>query len=122
MKRQAKFSYKKRKGLELCNIAKTEPKKCWSSVKPKSRSKCLIDSNTMLQHFENVLGSNSPELCDEVINLLNDHDFDDINIDILDFEISEDEIIKAIKKLKYGKSAGNDNIIGEMVTNIQETF
>ena len=76
----------------------------------------------MLQHFENVLGSNSPELCDEVINLLNDHDFDDINIDILDFEISEDEIIKAIKKLKYGKSAGNDNIIGEMVTNIQETF
>jgi hypothetical protein len=59
----------------------------------------------MLQHFENVLGSNPPELCAEVINLLNDHDFDDINIDILDFEISEDEIIKAIKKLKYGTSA-----------------
>jgi hypothetical protein len=76
----------------------------------------------MLQHFEHVLGSSPPALCAEVINLLNDHDFNDINIDILDFEISEDEIIKAIKKLKYGKSAGNDNIIGEMVTNIQETF
>jgi len=51
-----------------------------------------------------------------VIHLLNDHDFDDINIDILDSEISKDEIIKAIKKLKSGKSTGNDNIIGEMVT------
>jgi hypothetical protein len=39
-----------------------------------------------------------------VINLLNDHDFDDINIDILDSEISENEIIKAYKKLKSGKS------------------
>jgi len=47
----------------------------------------------MLQHFENVLGSNPPELCAEVINLFNDHDFDDINIDILNSEISEDEII-----------------------------
>lgn len=57
----------------------------------------------MLQHFENVLGSNPLELCAEVINLLNDHDFDDINIDIfLDSEISKDEIIKAIKKLKSG--------------------
>ena len=86
------------------------------SVKPKSRSKCLIESNSMLQHFEHVLGSNSPALCAEVINLLNDHDFNDINIDILDSEISEYVIIKAIKKLKSGKSAGHDNIIGEMVT------
>ena len=38
----------------------------------------------MLQHFENVLGSKPPALCAEVINLLNDHDFNDINIDILD--------------------------------------
>ena len=70
----------------------------------------------MLQHFENVLGSKPPALCAEVINVLNDHDFNDINIDILDSEISEDEIIKAIKKLKSGKSAVHDNIIGEMVT------
>jgi hypothetical protein len=37
-------------------------------------------------------------------------------LDALDSEITEDDIIKAIAKLKPEKSAGSDNIIGEIFT------
>ena len=86
-KRNAQFNFKKRKGIELCNIAKREPRKFWSAVKPKNRSKCLVENNEMLNYFENILGSNPPELCDEVLHLLNNTEqlFDiEMNVEVDD--------------------------------------
>ena len=70
----------------------------------------------MLKHFESILGDNPPDLCDEVLNLMNNSVFEILNINDLDTEISEDEIKAAIHKMKSRKSAGNDGIISEMLS------
>ena len=58
VKRTAQFKAMQRKGLELCNIGKREPRKFW----------CAIKTNTvMINHFKNTIGSNPPELCHEVL-------------------------------------------------------
>jgi hypothetical protein len=51
-----------------------------------------------------------------VFNLINNDHFENVDVDALDSEITEDDIIKAIAKLKPEKSAGSDNIIGEIFT------
>lgn len=37
IKRQAQYTFKRRKGMELCNIAKTDPRKFCSALKHKSK-------------------------------------------------------------------------------------
>ncbi|CAC5397788.1 unnamed protein product [Mytilus coruscus] len=107
-KRNAQFNYKKRKGLELCNIAKREPRKFWSAVKPKNRSNCLVENDEMLNYFEKILGSNPPELCDEVLHLLNNTDFGDIKscIKIQRSNVSEVEECIAVT-LKHAPAQKN---------------
>ena len=81
MKRTAQFKAMRKKGLELYNIAKNEPRKFWSAIKPNNRSKCSIDNTVMMNHFKNTLGSNPPELCHEVFEIVDNVDFSDINVD-----------------------------------------
>ncbi|CAC5404292.1 unnamed protein product [Mytilus coruscus] len=50
VKRKAQYNYKRKKGLELCSIAKTNQKKFWSTLK----SKCVVDNEEMFNYFENV--------------------------------------------------------------------
>ena len=106
-KRKAQAIFKRRKGIELCKIAKTEPGKFWSAVRPKRKTKCVVDNETISKYFENVLGADPPELSEEVLNLINNDHFENVDVDALDSEITEDDIIKAIAKLKPEKSAGS---------------
>jgi hypothetical protein len=115
-KRKAQAISKRRNGIELCKIAKTEPRKFCSAVGPKRKTKCVVDNETISKYFENVLGADPPELSEEVLNLINNDQFENVDVDALDSEITEDDIIKAIAKLKPEKSAGSDNIIGEIFT------
>ncbi|CAC5374406.1 unnamed protein product [Mytilus coruscus] len=78
MKRKAQFKYKRRKGIELCDLASTAPRKFWSSIKRKGNYKCKIDNETMMKHFESILGDSSQDLCEEVRNLIDNTVFDDI--------------------------------------------
>jgi hypothetical protein len=55
---------------KLCKIAKTEPRKFWSAVRPKRKPKCAVDNETISKYFENVLGADPPELSEEVLNLI----------------------------------------------------
>jgi hypothetical protein len=48
--------------MELCKITKTEPRKFWSAVRPKRKTKCVVDNETISKYFENVLGADPPEL------------------------------------------------------------
>ena len=98
MKRKAQFKYKRQKGIELCDLASTEPRKFWSSLKRKVNNKCKIDNETMMKHFESILGDNSQDLCEEVRNLIDNTVFGDINVTQLDSDITEDEVIASIKK------------------------
>ncbi|CAC5423263.1 unnamed protein product [Mytilus coruscus] len=102
VKRKAKFNYKRRKGEILCNVAKTEPRKFWSAVRKNKRNTgCKIDNASMLKHFESILGDNPPELCDEVLNLMSNSVFENLNVNDLDIEISEEEIKASIHKMKF---------------------
>jgi hypothetical protein len=47
-------------------------------------------------YFENVLGADPPELSEEVLNLINNDHFENVDVDALDSEITEDDIIKAM--------------------------
>ena len=42
-----------------------------------------------------------------LLNLINNDHFENVDVDALDSEITEDDIIKAIAKLKPEKSAGS---------------
>ncbi|CAC5396077.1 unnamed protein product [Mytilus coruscus] len=64
-KRVARASFKRAKGLALCKIAKTNPRKFWSAVKPRKKSKCLADSDLLLRHFEQLLGGDPSDICEE---------------------------------------------------------
>jgi hypothetical protein len=52
-----------------------------------------------------------------VLNLINNDHFENVDVDALDSEITEDDIIKAIAKLKPEKRAESDNIIGDQRLN-----
>jgi hypothetical protein len=34
----------------------------WSAVRPKQKTKCAVDNETISKYFENVLGADPPEL------------------------------------------------------------
>ncbi|CAC5387736.1 unnamed protein product [Mytilus coruscus] len=110
MKRKAQFKYKRRKGMELCDLASTAPRKFWSSIKRKGNYKYKIDNKTMMKHFESIPGDSSQDLCEEVRNLIDNTVFDDINVTQLDSEIIVDEVIASIKKMKSGKSSEKDKV------------
>jgi DNA-binding protein Fis len=75
--------------MELCKITKTEPRKFWSAVRPKRKTKCVVDNKTISKYFENVLGADPPELSEEVLNLINNDHFENVDVDALDSEITE---------------------------------
>ena len=81
-----------------------------------NRHSYISANETISKYFENVLGADPPELSEEVLNLINNDHFEMVDVDALDSEITEDDIIKAIAKLEPEKSAGSDNIIGEIFT------
>jgi hypothetical protein len=39
--------------------------KFWSAVRPKRKTKCAVDNETISKYFENVLGADPPELSEE---------------------------------------------------------
>ena len=46
---------------------------------------------------------------------LNDEHTPYLNCEILDVELSEEEVISCVKKLKYNKSGSLDNLINEYI-------
>jgi hypothetical protein len=44
---------------------------------------------TISKYFENVLGADPPELSEEVLNLINNDHFENVDVDALDSEITE---------------------------------
>ncbi|CAC5380279.1 unnamed protein product [Mytilus coruscus] len=99
-KRQARTRFKRWKGIELCITAKTDPRKFWSTIKPKNKSHCEVDNDVLFNHFETILGDIPPDICYEVLDLLNNIQISEFHVDFLDSEITDNEVIKAIHKLK----------------------
>ncbi len=85
----------------------------WKMLNNRKRDAVNINIEDLEQHFRNL---NSNVTVDDHVEendpVTNDVDLDD---NILNEPITEDEIIKASKKLKNSKSPGSDNVINEYI-------
>jgi hypothetical protein len=45
------------------------------------KTKCAVDNETISKYFENVLGADPPELSEEVLNLINNDHFENVDVD-----------------------------------------
>ena len=113
IRQKAKYNHKKNEGQRLENIAKTQPKKFWKSVKKcYTKSKSSNEDITLEKlhdHFKTLLGD-IPDT-----NNLNEEEFPGPKNDELDAMITEQEIRKAVFKQKNDKSSGPDDISAEII-------
>lgn len=104
----------KQKILDTLNNATTSPKEFWGRVKVLTRKKVTtnqITTQEWFNHFNklfNELEGNGAEN----LNIQDDANVD-VDITMLEGDISEDEVLAAIRTLKNGKAAGPDGIISE---------
>ena len=104
------------KKADIANLLESanDSKAFWGEVRKHRRRKFIgndITDREWIQHFENVFNEGF-DTDEDIADLDRDEETVD---DILDAEISEVEISKAIKHLKGGKSAGLDGILAEML-------
>ena len=112
IKRLAKKEFKIKEGQEMCNMAKSNPKQFWKSVKKKlSSSKIQSDNLTaidLFEHFKSVYGEEPDEMNQQTP--IPDNTF---NSDF-DMEISETELKTAIFAQNNNKSTGTDRLCAEL--------
>ena len=106
------FLHKRKTGQLLSDMSKKDPKKFWSTIKPKVKSECKAEVEDLYTHFKGVFNQS------ETINVVTDRAPDTpqniVDIDMLDKDFTVLEVINVIKKLKIGKSTGHDNLNSEM--------
>ena len=112
-RRKAKYNYKKMEEQRLENIAKSQPKKVWKSLKkcytkPK-HSNNDINLENLPSHFKDLLGQ-IPEN-----NHTNEQDLQGQTNTVFDSIFIEQEIRKAVFKQKNGNSSGPDDLTTEIV-------
>ena len=108
----------------LENLHEENPKMYWKLINDlkegdssrEDRSENCIDSNTWLNHFQNL--SKTREIYSERLNILQ-KDLEELEstkiFNALDFPIKQSEISQAIAKLKHNKSSGLDKISNSML-------
>jgi hypothetical protein len=109
---QKKKTESKNKSINELLDSLHDTKSFWGEVKKhRKRSGVLndISKESWLQHFEKVFN--------EGTRIAEGHTADDIESadDILDVDITQLEVKKAIQHLKTGKAPGADNILAEMI-------
>lgn len=125
MKREYKIMITRKKraqqSIDLDNMLNSvgKPNQFWAEIR-KHKSKHFV-TNTIsetdwVRHFETVF--NEGFVVDDTTTDIDSNRQDDI----LDKEISEREIVKAINKMKDGKAAGNDGILSEMLKNCKQVI
>ena len=113
VRQRAKIRHKISEGQRLGNIAKTQPKKFWKSLK-KSINKSKHTNNDikiedLYNHFNNLLGQNDESNENNETEIPNIEDLE------LDYDITEEEVRHAVFHQKNGKSPGPDQIAAEII-------
>ena len=114
--------YKRELINKLEELHSQNPKEYWSLVDKLQNTDCnsnqdnYIDVSEWKQHFEDL---NSSEPCSETCHKLLKSEFGSIGNSTtnneLDFEIKDNEVLKAIKDLKNSKASGPSMILNEMI-------
>ena len=105
-----KYQQEFRNKLRKCK--NSNPKLYWNLLNNGKKNVCKVSINDLFEHFKDI---NSKEYGGDV-DIESLIDIANIN-DILDVDIEECEIRKAVKTLKTGKACGIDGILNEYIVN-----
>ena len=112
VKRKAKCTFKRSEGKTVCNLAKSNPKKFWKSIKKrynkKSSQSDILSAQNCFEHFKMYGGQDEQSQQNEQPDLGN------IEVEELDSEISSSELREAIFSQKNGKKCGLDHLCAEL--------
>ena len=118
IKRRAQTKYMTQQKDNLHKLAVKQPNKFWKEMKRLKRSASHDDVNIspeeFLNHFRNVFSDSDEFSNDDVERLELINDTTNVDVDLLDSDISLNEVTRAISSLKRGKSGGCDNLLPEM--------
>lgn len=122
VKKTAIRIYKNKKGFELSNIAKFEPRKFWTTIKndksKRNKNTNYPDNNQFKEHYSDLFGNIPHNLPNDTQLLIDESNANFtsklVSVKSLDESISTNEIIHAVGKLKRHKGSGIDKLIAEM--------
>ena len=103
---------------DLRKKSKSEPKELWKILNSFNNSKNTpkITIDKLYEHFKNLnMKSDAEDFCYELPEIENGDE-------ILNGEITEEEIICAIKDLKNGKAPGCDDVVNEYIKSTKDLF
>jgi len=119
VKRRARAKHVIDQKRRLHNLAKYQPRKFWNEIKKyknkNSNRECKISQEDFYAHFKNLFNDDEVFSNDEATNVLNSHE-----VEQLDALFTLDDVQRAIKSLKSGKSSGDDELIAEMFVTCQD--
>ena len=119
LKSKEKEHFRKLK-TELKNIEQNNPRQFWSIIKSTQKDDNVVYKNPInnqtWEEYLNKLYQNNSQDNGLLNNPSASFNHEEVAIDvIINRKITRSEMKKAIKKLKNGKSAGEDNIINEVL-------
>ncbi len=103
------------------NLFDKNQKAYWKAVKDmsdfcKSNNGNPIPVDTWMEHFKNLMSNTSIDTSDDFSQFINSKVLNRTAVfNDLDYRISQEEVLKAIKKLKRGKAPSVDGILNEML-------
>ena len=112
-------NYKNGIARKLTELRSTNPKEYWKILNSSNENKkCAVDIDRMFRFMSDMNAGD----CDD--DFLANSDNSDIasNDEILNSVITEDEIEKAVRKLKHGKAPGYDNVLNEHISSTLSIF
>jgi hypothetical protein len=104
--------YAKKFETQLRSASKTDTKKFWKILKSFSKNKNSeenkISLDRLYEYFKELNSSENEASSDDFSRIYSQND-----VDLLNSEITEDEVIKAAENLKNSKAPGLDDIVNE---------
>ena len=125
-KRRAQSIYKQNERKRLHDLASSNPRSFWHEIRRLKQNKskeCNVSLQAFYEHFSQVYSENSQFVIDHVETFVENNFSGNAeeaasehtsNANSLDMPISQDEVIKAISKLKRNKSPGLDLLPPEL--------
>ncbi|XP_062583214.1 uncharacterized protein LOC134244980 [Saccostrea cucullata] len=112
-----------RKGItkNLKSLRSTNTREYWKILNgPNAINKCAVDINAMFDFLKGINEGHDNDI--EDVDTLSFPTDSRVCDDFLNFEISEEEILCAVKRLKNNKAAGYDQLLNEHISSTIATF
>jgi hypothetical protein len=123
--RRKKHTYKKLQGRQLCALTKTDPTSFWRQYSKSKERSIAISKANLVAGFQKLLEGQCPNntvggqgsSTDQVVPSLS-HPFANDDCSTLNYDITLDEIVQVMKRLKHNKSTGLDGIKAEFLLDV----